>query len=104
MAETAQEGAGQQAAARKLRRTAIGVVASGNKTPQTLRVEVQYRVPHKRYGKYVRRTTVLHAHDEKQEAREGDRVEVMQCRPMSKTKNWRLVKVLERSPKAATEK
>jgi small subunit ribosomal protein S17 len=87
----------QDKKARKARRTVIGVVAKANRTPQTLRVEVEYRVRHPQYNKYVRHRTVLHAHDARQEARQGDRVQIMECRPISKTKKWRLVKVLERS-------
>ena len=80
---------------RKLRRTEIGVVTSAHKTPKTIRVEVQYQVRHPLYEKIIRRTRKLHVHDEKAEAKLGDRVEVMECRPVSKTKTWRLVKVLE---------
>jgi small subunit ribosomal protein S17 len=80
---------------RKLRKTRIGVVTSAHKTPKTIRVEVQYQVKHPLYEKIVRRTQRLHAHDEKAEAKLGDRVEIMECRPISKTKTWRLVKVLE---------
>ena len=83
---------------RKLRRQMVGVVTTANKTPKTLRVEVEFLVRHAKYGKYMRDRSILHVHDEKQEARTGDRVQVMQCRPMSKTKTWRLVKVLERAP------
>jgi len=83
---------------RKNRRTAIGVVIAAHKTPKTIKVEVQYKVRHPIYGKYIRRKTVLHAHDEKGEAKLGDRVNVMECRPISKTKSWRLVKVIESAP------
>jgi small subunit ribosomal protein S17 len=76
----------------------VGVVTSANKTPKTLRVEVVFLVRHAKYGKYERFRSVLHVHDEKQEAHKGDRVQVMECRPVSKQKNWRLVKVLERAP------
>ena len=72
-----------------------GVVTSAHKTPQTICVEVRYQVRHRKYGKFLRRSTRLHAHDAKGQAKLGDRVEVMECRPMSKTKTWRLVKVLE---------
>jgi small subunit ribosomal protein S17 len=84
----------EQKPERKLRRTEIGVVTSAHKTPKTIRVEVKYRTRHPRYGKYIRRSTKLHAHDEKGEAQMGDRVEVMECRPISKTKTWRLIRVL----------
>jgi small subunit ribosomal protein S17 len=80
------------------RRRLTGIVTSANKTPKTLRVVVQYRVKHRKYSKYMRHRTVLHVHDEKSEARTGDRVEIMECRPVSKTKTWRLVKVIERAP------
>ena len=93
MAETA-----TQSKARKARRSVVGVVTSAHKTPKTLRVEVQYRVRHRQYNKYIRRRMVLHAHDEKGEARQGDLVRLMECRPISKTKTWRLVKVLEAAP------
>jgi len=83
---------------RKARRTAIGIVTSAHKTPKTLRVVVEYQARHPIYGKIMRRSTLLHAHDEKGEARQGDRVQVMECRPISKTKTWRLVKVLEAAP------
>jgi small subunit ribosomal protein S17 len=83
---------------RTLRRQMEGVVTSANKTPKTLRVEVEFLVRHAKYGKYERFRSVLHVHDEKQEAHLGDRVQVMECRPVSKQKNWRLVKVLERAP------
>ncbi len=87
-----------QTARRKPRTTIIGVVTSAQKTPKTIRVEVEYLTKHSKYGKFVRRTARLHAHDEKGEARLGDRVEIMECRPISKTKNWRLVKVLTAAP------
>jgi len=94
MAEQVQEKQQQ----RKLRRRMVGVVTSAHKTPKTLRVEVTYQVRHPRYKKLIRRRQVLHVHDERQEAQEGDRVEVMECRRISKTKTWRLVQVLERRP------
>lgn len=87
-----------QSKSRKARRSVVGVVTSANKTPKTLRVEVQYRVRHRQYGKYILRRMVLHAHDEKGEAKQGDRVQLMECRPISKTKTWRLVKVLNAAP------
>lgn len=80
-------------ASRRLRRVRTGVVTS-NKSEKTIRVEVDYLVKHPKYGKMMRRRTILRAHDEKNEAKIGDKVQVTQCRPMSKTKAWRLVKVL----------
>lgn len=73
-----------------------GVVTRA-RSAKTLRVEVSNLVKHPKYGKYIRKRAVCHAHDEKGEAREGDRVEIMECRPISKTKRWRLVKVLSRT-------
>jgi small subunit ribosomal protein S17 len=85
-------------AKRTLRRQMVGVVTTAHKTPKTLRVEVEFLVRHAKYGKYTRFRSILHVHDEKQEARKGDRVQVMECRPVSKQKTWRLIKVLERAP------
>ncbi|MHC4063409.1 MAG: 30S ribosomal protein S17 [Planctomycetota bacterium] len=65
---------------------------------KTIRVVVEYKTKHPLYGKYVRRRSVLRVHDEKNEAAVGDRVEVMSCRPVSKTKCWRLLRVIERPP------
>ncbi len=73
-------------------------MTSAHKTPGTIRVKVQHLVPHRKYGKYVRRSVNLHAHDERREAKQGDRVQLAECRPISKTKTWRLVKVLASSP------
>jgi small subunit ribosomal protein S17 len=84
------------------RPTRIGVVTSDVRD-KTIRVEVAYSMRHPKYGKYLRRRTVLHAHDEKNEARRGDTVEVMECRPISKTKTWRLVRIVQRAPARAGE-
>lgn len=67
---------------------------SGDKT---VRVEMQYLVKHPKYGKILKRRTVAHVHDEKNDAGVGDAVEICKCRPMSKSKNWRLVRVVKRS-------
>ena len=83
---------------RPRRRTAIGVVIRAKQSPKTIRVEIQYQVRHPIYGKHMRRTTVLHAHDEKELSKLGDRVQLMEWRRMSKTKAWRLVQVLESGP------
>ena len=87
-----------QSRRRKQRKTRVGVVVSGHKTPKTICVQVHDLVPHSKYGKYVRCSAKLHVHDEKAEAKRGDRVEVMECRPISRTKAWRLVKVLTAAP------
>lgn len=63
---------------------------------KTIKVVVSYVTKHPKYGKYVRRRTVLHAHDEGNQAQVGDRVEVVPCKPMSKTKSWTLSRVLEK--------
>jgi small subunit ribosomal protein S17 len=68
-----------------------------NKMNKTITVLIERRVRHPLYGKIVTRRTKLHAHDEKSECKEGDRVMIEECRPLSRTKSWRLVKVLERA-------
>jgi small subunit ribosomal protein S17 len=64
---------------------------------KTIAVEIERLVKHPRYGKYIRRTTKLLAHDEANESREGDTVTIAECRPLSRNKSWRLVAVLERA-------
>lgn len=85
-------------AARRPRSTRIGVVTSSSRD-KTIKVTVSYQVRHPKYGKYIRRRTVLHAHDERNECHDGDLVEVMHCRPLSKTKCWRLVRILQAAPR-----
>jgi small subunit ribosomal protein S17 len=77
-----------------------GVVTSSGRD-KTIRVDVSRLVPHRKYGKYLRRRTRLHAHDPNNEARDGDVVEVTPCRPISKTKSWRLVRIVRRAPGGA---
>ncbi len=77
-------------------RTLTGRVTS-NKMDKTITVAIERLVKHPVYGKYVRRTTKLHAHDEHNECREGDVVTIRQCRPLAKTKAWTLVEVVERA-------
>ena len=77
-------------------RTLSGRVTS-NKMDKTITVAVERLVKHPVYGKYVRRTTKLHAHDENNECRIGDLVTIKQCRPLSKTKTWTLVAVVNRA-------
>src|SRR5437879_1338570 len=79
------------------RRTEVGVVTS-DKMNKTRRVEIPRLVKHPRYGKYIKRRTVCHVHDEQNESHTGDRVEIMESRPLSKTKHWRLVRVVTRAP------
>ena len=80
----------------KAARTLTGRVSS-DKMDKTITVVVERLVRHPVYGKYVRRSTKLHAHDEGNECRTGDLVMIEQCRPLAKTKAWRLVRVLERA-------
>src|ERR1700704_5674108 len=82
------------------RRVEIGIVTS-DKMDKTRRVEIPRLVKHARYGKYIRRRTICHVHDEQNESRQGDTVEIMETRPLSKTKNWRLVRVVTKGPGAA---
>ena len=72
--------------------TAVVVSKSGNKS---VKVAIDYKVKHPKYGKYVRRRTTLMVHDEQNSSSVGDVVEIVESRPYSKTKSWRLVKVLE---------
>lgn len=81
---------------RGARRVEVGIVLSDVRQ-KTITVEVKHLVKHARYGKYIFRSTHLHAHDEKNEAKKGDRVEVVETRPISKQKRWRLVKIVERA-------
>jgi small subunit ribosomal protein S17 len=85
---------------RGTRRVAIGIVTS-DKMNKTRRVEIPRLVKHSRYGKYIRRRTVCHVHDEKNESRRGDAVEIMESRPLSKTKHWRLVRVVTKAAEQA---
>lgn len=80
---------------RKHRRMLTGIVASDVRN-KTIKVLVEHLEKMPKYGKYLRRHTTLHAHDEKNEAKTGDRVEVTECRPLSKTKTWRLVRIVAR--------
>lgn len=80
---------------RNLRKTRIGVVSS-NKMDKTITVNVERKVKHPLYGKFLKKTTKFHAHDEKNECSIGDTVKIMETRPLSKTKRWRLVEVVEK--------
>jgi small subunit ribosomal protein S17 len=77
-------------------RTVMGRVVS-DKMDKSITVLVERQVAHPIYGKYMRRSTKLHAHDENNECKMGDTVSIEECRPISKSKSWRLVKVLERA-------
>ncbi|MEN9952532.1 MAG: hypothetical protein RL463_1258 [Bacteroidota bacterium] len=81
---------------RKIRKTKTGVVSS-DKMEKTITVAVERKVKHPIYGKFVKKTTKFHAHDEKNEAKPGDVVRIMETRPLSKTKRWRLVEIIEKA-------
>jgi small subunit ribosomal protein S17 len=96
-AKTAAPAAAPAAAeAKKAAKTLTGKVVS-NKMQKTITVAVERYVPHAQYGKYQRRTTKFLAHDENNESREGDIVAIEECRPLSRHKSWRLVKVVSRA-------
>jgi len=81
---------------RTLRKTRIGVVVS-SKMDKTISVAIERKVPHPIYKKYFKKTTKLMAHDEKQESGLGDKVKIMETRPLSKNKRWRLVEIVEKA-------
>ena len=82
--------------ARGMRKTRVGIVVS-DKMDKTITVAVKYRVRHPLYGKIINRTTKLKAHDEKNECGIGDTVRVMETRPLSRDKRWRLVEIIEKA-------
>ncbi|MEZ6244126.1 MAG: 30S ribosomal protein S17 [Phycisphaerales bacterium] len=73
----------------------VGVVQTDTRD-KTRKVLIEYQAQHPKYGKYVQRRTVLHVHDENNESRTGDKVEIVPCRPMSKTKSWKVTRVVEK--------
>jgi small subunit ribosomal protein S17 len=81
---------------RNLRKTRTGTVTS-DKMAKTITVAVERKVKHPIYGKFIKKTTKFHAHDEKEECGVGDVVTIMETRPLSKTKRWRLVEVVEKA-------
>ena len=87
---------------RPLLRTIQGIVAS-NKADKTIKVVVEYQTKHPKYGKYLKRRTIFHAHDEKNEAGEGDVVEIAECRPLSKSKHHRLLRIVQKAPEKAVQ-
>ena len=82
--------------ARNLRKQRTGVVSS-NKTDKTIVIASKFKEKHPIYGKFVSKTKKYHAHDEKNECNVGDTVLIMETRPLSKTKRWRLVQIVERA-------
>lgn len=81
---------------RNLRKERVGEVVS-NKMQKTITVAVNRKVKHPIYGKFIRKTTKLNAHDEKNDCNIGDTVRIMETRPLSKNKRWRLIEVIERA-------
>jgi small subunit ribosomal protein S17 len=86
----------QSTESKKPIRALVGKVVS-NKMEKTIAVEIERLIKHPRYGKYIRRTTKLLAHDENKEAREGDTVSIAPCRPLSRRKSYMLVSVVEKA-------
>jgi len=81
---------------RRLRKERVGVVSS-NKMDKTITVAVKWKEKHPIYGKFVNKTKKYHAHDEKNDCNVGDTVLIMETRPLSKTKRWRVVEIVERA-------
>ena len=81
---------------RNLRKERVGVVVS-DKMEKTIVVAVKMKEKHPIYGKFVNKTTKFYAHDEKQDSHVGDTVKIMETRPLSKSKRWRLVEIIERA-------
>ena len=81
---------------RRLRKERVGVVSS-NKMDKTITVAVKWKEKHPIYGKFVNKTKKYHAHDERNECNIGDTVRIMETRPLSRTKRWRLVSIIERA-------
>ena len=94
--QTAPAAGTSESASRASRKTRVGVVVS-DKMQKTVVVAVDRRVPHPVYGKMVTRTTRLKAHDEENSAKTGDTVRIMETRPLSKDKRWRVVEIVERA-------
>lgn len=94
--------ANNQTTQRSLLRTIEGVVAS-DKADKTIKVLVEYQMRHPKYGKYLKRRTTLHAHDETNQAKEGDLVEIAECRPMSRHKHHRLLRIVRKAPERAVQ-
>ena len=78
----------------------IGIVDS-DKREKSCTVSINYLVKHEKYGKYIRKRTRIHVHDEENAAKIGDRIEIVECRPISKTKSWTLVRVVEAASQEA---
>ena len=94
--ETKVQTAEKGAAPKQGKRTLTGKVVS-TKMQKTIAVEIERLIRHETYGKFIRRTTKLLAHDENSESKEGDTVQITPCRPLSRRKSWKLVKVVGRA-------
>ena len=94
--DTTAQAAGAEAPERNARKQRVGLVVS-SKMDKTITIAIERQVKHPIYGKYVKQTTKLKAHDEANDAGEGDTVRIQETRPLSKTKRWRLVEVIERA-------
>lgn len=82
---------------RASRKLLTGVVSSRS-GDKTVKVTIAYKIPHPRYRKEINRKTVVHAHDETNECKAGDKVEIMETRPLSKLKRWRITRIIEKAP------
>ena len=80
----------------KVKRSQVGRVVS-DKMDKTVTVLLERKVKHALYGKYIKRSTKVHAHDEDNSANEGDTVRIEECRPLSKSKSWRVIEIVERA-------
>ncbi len=96
MAPTPETTADTSAPERASRKVRVGLVVS-SKMDKTITIAIERQVKHPIYGKYVKQTTKLKAHDETNDAGEGDTVRIQETRPLSKTKRWRLVEIVERA-------
>jgi small subunit ribosomal protein S17 len=83
-----------EASNRNNRKTLLGLVTSRS-GDKSIKVTVAYKIPHPRYLKVINRKTVVHVHDEKNESHVGDQVEIMETRPMSRLKRWRVIRVIK---------
>jgi|ERR1043165_4415901 small subunit ribosomal protein S17 len=95
MTETAEINQAENKTTRNFRKERVGIVVS-NKMQKSIVVVVERKIRHAKYGKFIKRTKKFMAHDEKNECSIGDRVRIMETRPLSKNKNWRLVEVVEK--------
>jgi small subunit ribosomal protein S17 len=98
MTETSGTPAVPTAPAKTTGRRVLQGIVTRDKTAKTRRVEVERLVRHSKYGKFVKRRTICYAHDEKNESRLGDTVEIIESRPLSKLKRWELVKIVKKAP------